>query len=473
MTYSKILSLRTNHRISQIKLAEHSGYSPAMISGWELNKAEPTPEQILKLSATISGIIANEKEHGLDIRKKRIRHSGKPKGETPSTIVSASDYAKRMSGVTYRLTQYTELLNNMNPIIDSTNSPKAIALFSGCGGMTLGFAWAGFNVLGHVEIDDAANKIYAANFPHSSLLGTDITKISDSEVKNWIEHFGDIDIIIGGPPCQGFSLAGKRSPKDERSELFQHYIRIVNIIRPKVFVMENVRLMTSMKDPNGKLFIDRILEGYKNIGYSTEYQYVNAQDYGVPQFRQRVIVVGINLSLNIGKYELPMPTHTDNGQIKLKSPISEKTRTFRDAVADLPILESGEKSSDPLHWAISHPFHVIEWLKDVPEGLSAHENENPVLRPPSGFNTTYKRLIWDEPCSTISTNFNMISGCRNVHPTSTRSLTIREATRAQSFPDAFTFFGKWSDIRRVVGNAVPPLLAKVIADSLYLQLFEQ
>lgn len=111
--------------------------------------------------------------------------------------------------------------------------------------------------------------------------------------------------------------------------------------------------------------------------------------------------------------------------------------TFRDATFDLPFLESGESSLDPLHWSISHPTHVIQWLKNVPEGHSAHENIDPALRPPSGFNTTYKRIRWDEPCSTISTNFSMISGCRNVHPSSTRSLTIREATRAQSFPDEF------------------------------------
>lgn len=148
-------------------------------------------------------------------------------------------------------------------------------------------------------------------------------------------------------------------------------------------------------------------------------------------------------------------------------------RTFRMATEGLEVLENGEASSnDPLHWAIVHPKHVIEWLIDVHEGQSAHENPNPDKRPPSGFNTTYKRNIWDEPCSTISTNFNMISGCRNVHPTSTRSLTIREATRIQSFPDEFVFCGKWGDIRKVIGNAVPPILAYEIAREVLNQVFE-
>jgi len=468
MTYNEILTLRTMHRISQIKLAEYSGYSPAMISGWELNKAVPTAEQVQNLASTISRILSNEKEYGFDIRKKRIQHGGKPKGEPPSIITSINDYIEKMNSVTYTQNQYTKLLNNMS-FADLNYSPKTIALFSGCGGMSLGFAWAGFNVLGHVEIDEAANEIYKANFPHSLLLGTDIAKVSDSEVRNWKKHFGNIDIIIGGPPCQGFSLAGKRNPYDERNELFKHYIRIVGVIRPKAFVMENVRLMTSMKDPNGELFISKIIEGYTNIGYSVKLCNVNAQDYGVPQFRERVILIGTDTSANMRRYEFPLPTHSS--QITLINTLTEKIRTFRDATYDLPMLESGEKSVDPLHWAISHPSHVIEWLKDVPEGCSAHENEDPNLRPPSGFNTTYKRVVWDEPCSTISTNFNMISGCRNVHPTSTRSLTIREATRSQSFPDNFAFFGKWGDIRRVIGNAVPPLLAKAIADSIKEQLF--
>lgn len=129
--------------------------------------------------------------------------------------------------------------------------------------------------------------------------------------------------------------------------------------------------------------------------------------------------------------------------------------------------------NDPLHWAIVHPQHVIDWLVDVPEGKSAHENPDPNKRPPSGFNTTYKRNVWDEPCSTISTNFNMISGCRNVHPTNTRSLTIREATRAQSFPDEFVFCGKWGDVRTAIGNAVPPLMAYEIANEVIDQVFKE
>lgn len=142
-------------------------------------------------------------------------------------------------------------------------------------------------------------------------------------------------------------------------------------------------------------------------------------------------------------------------------------QTFRNATSDLEPLESGETSvSDGLHWAVAHPEHVLKWLRETPEGESAHNNLDPKLRPPSGYNTTYKRLRWDEPSSTIGTTFGMISGSRNVHPFLTRSLTIREAARCQTFPDDFRFEGTWSDIRTMIGNAVPPLLAKTVAGSI-------
>jgi DNA (cytosine-5)-methyltransferase 1 len=444
-----------------------------MISSWELNKSQPTTEQVNKMITTIRHIVTAKNELGIDIRKKRIQHKGNVSRNTPSQIQTSEEYNKLMANIDFEQNEYAERLcdmHNKRPQ-PSEKTPKAVALFSGCGGLTLGFEWAGFNVVGHVEINDSANAIYKANFPDSILLGKDVTQLSDEDVKKWSEKFGSIDVLIGGPPCQGFSLAGKRNPEDDRNELFLHYIRIVGLVRPKVFVMENVRLATSMKDKDGNLFIGRIIEGYKEIGYLVSVKAVNAQEYGVPQFRERVILVGTDVKQTNEMFSFPETTNDNSCQSSLFSNDITPVMSFREAVCDLPSLESGEISSDPLHWAITHPDHVINWLRDVPEGHSAHKNEDPSLRPPSGFNTTYKRLIWDEPCSTISTNFNMISGCRNVHPTSTRSLTIREATRAQSFPDSFVFLGKWSDVRRAIGNAVPPLLAKTIADSIKQQLF--
>lgn len=338
---------------------------------------------------------------------------------------------------------------------------KAIALFAGCGGFSLGLKQAGFDVVGFSELAPSARKIYSENFPDAALLGTDITQITSRQAEDWASQFGEIDVLFGGPPCQGFSLAGKRDIEDPRNVLFVHFARIAAHLRPKVILLENVRLLTSMRASDGSLVADNIVESFRRAGYQVSYREMNAQQYGVPQSRERVFFCGIREDLPLSP-SFPVPTHA----AQLVAPTLfdavglQKIRTFRNACGDLESLESGQRSSrDQWHFAVSHPPHVIAQLKDVPEGESAHNNIDPNLRPKSGYNTTYKRIRWDEPCSTIGTTFGMISASRNVHPTNTRSLTIREALRAQTFPDEFRLVGTLGDIRTAIGNAVPPLFA--------------
>lgn len=476
LAYEDIKKSRLEYSISQTKLAEYSGFSKAQISAWELGKKVPVESELNKLNDVLNYVILRINRGELDIKKKNVKHSGTEK-KLPSTIKDAKSYKSLCKNMNYS-SRYSKELSDLYKAAmapKKNNAIKGIALFSGCGGMTLGFAAAGIELVGHVEIEESANYIYAQNFPKSKLLGEDICEITNQDIQAWKREFGNIDIIIGGPPCQGFSLAGKRNPEDERNKLYEQYVRIVSEIRPKVFVMENVALMISMKNENGELFIDKIENSFSEQGYSLVKRIVNAYEYGVPQSRERVILIGIRKDLNkLFEFEMPLYSlQEDSCQLKL---CNEKKRvlTFKDATEGLKPLENGEKSyEDPLHWAITHPKHVIEWLKDVPEGHSAHENENPELRPPSGFNTTYKRNVWNEPCSTISTNFSMISGCRNVHPTDTRSLTIREAARVQSFPDEFVFCGNWGAIRKAIGNAVPPILAREIANEIIKQVYEE
>lgn len=472
MDYSAIKDKRKKYNISQTKLAEASNYSKATISAWELGKSIPTDNDIICLNNVLDRFIRDIDECIFDVRKKRIQHSQKEKHNLPSPIKTASEYEMLLSKRSVKKNKYKDSLSELYlkaKAPKTKSAPRALALFSGCGGLSLGFASAGFDLIGHVEIEKSANEIYSHNFPNSALLGEDICKITDTEMHQWQSKYGHIDVIIGGPPCQGFSLAGKRDPEDIRNQLYKYYVHIVSVLRPKMFVMENVRLLTSMKTSDGKLFIDCITQAFSEVGYTVIRKEVNAFNYGVPQSRERVILIGVENSCG-RKFIFPEGAYTDESQISLLfSP--KKRLTFREATEDLQVLESGEISDDPLHWSIVHPDHVIKWLKNVPEGCSAHDNKDPSLRPPSGFNTTYKRIVWDEPCSTISTNFSMISGCRNVHPSSTRSLTIREAARAQSFPDEFIFTGKWGDIRKAIGNAVPPVLAAAIAKALYEQLF--
>lgn len=478
MDYTEIKKLRQEYKISQNKLAKISGYSPAAISQWELGKAVPTSENISVLFSALQESIKLIESNVFDVRKKRVTHSCTSKKEIPKPIQSVQDYVTRLNNrENIGDTEYAKTLSAIYQAAQKPvafNAPKTIALFSGCGGMSLGFASKGYNLVGHVEIDSSINAIYADNFPNSKLLKENICDITDENLNAWKKEYGAIDVIIGGPPCQGFSLAGKRDPNDIRNQLYKYYVHIVAILRPKVFVMENVLLLTSMKAPDGTLFIENILSAFQKEGYTISKNAINTCEYGVPQSRERIILVGVRNDINNGKFTFPLPTHylTKRNQDDVALD-GKPALTFRDATSDLPYLESGQSSSDPLHWSVVHPEHIIKWLKDVPEGCSAHDNKDPSLRPASGFNTTYKRILWDEPCSTISTNFSMISGCRNVHPAATRSLTVREAARAQSFPDEFIFKGKWGSIRKAIGNAVPPIFAEILAEQIFNQLLSE
>ena len=297
--------------------------------------------------------------------------------------------------------------------------------------------------------------------------GTDITTVRADDLARISQEVGKINVMIGGPPCQGFSLAGKRDVNDPRNTLFRHYLRFVDHFRPKVAVMENVRLLTSMKNHNGGLVRDDILRAFGEHGYKVRFFEANAKDYGVPQHRERVLFVAVSNELSITP-TLPQLTHGGPTDLFATTP---GHRSFADACSDLEYLESGQKSErDVHHVAVAHPSHVVEWLWNVPQGCSAHDNADPQLRPPSGYNTTYKRQVWNEPAATVQTTFGMISGCRNVHPVATRALTVREAARIQSFPDTFKFGGTAGTIRTGIGNAVPPLLAYAVAQHIAKQL---
>ena len=367
------------------------------------------------------------------------------------------NYTKTKRNEEY-LALLAELEQNFNK--DHSNDPKAISFFAGCGGLCYGITAAGFNIIASNELVDDYREIYKLNFPNARFLSNDIRDITELEIDAILNEYSDIELFAGGPPCQGFSLAGKRNIEDRRNTLFQYYLKIANRVRPKVILMENVKLLTSMKNPEGKFVKDEIIDTFDKIGYFGQFFIVNASEYNVAQNRERVLFIGVRKDLNKKPDMLP-PICGDSCDLFSKC---IPKFTFGDAVSDLEYLESGERSEiDKYHKSTNHPEHVIRWLFNVPQGKSAHDNEDPSLRPPSGYNTTYKRQVWTEPGCTVTTNFNMISGGNNVHPIATRALTIREALRLQSFPDSFKFKGKESSIRTTIGNAVPPLLAYNIA----------
>jgi DNA (cytosine-5)-methyltransferase 1 len=466
-----IRSERTKRKLSQAKLSKLLGIQQYRLSAWELSKEFPSPEDLKAISAVLRKVDDDISAGNVSLFKKRY----KPKGFILFNDSSQDGGERRTIEVNQRIptskNDYCDLLLDLEKT-PTVPSLTAIALFAGCGGMSLGFKWAGFNVVGHVEIDDAARHTYSLNFPSSVCLGTDVCALTDSEISKWKETFGEIRVLFGGPPCQGFSLAGKRDRHDPRNQLYGQFARIAGLLKPEVVLLENVRLMTSMRTAHGQDLPSSIVSAFDQVGYAMAYQPLNAQDFGVPQFRERVFFIGVRSDLPCSsEIRFPQKTHGNvSGEQLLFAPSLNAVRTFRNATCDLEPLESGEKSAnDSLHFAVEHPAHVVQMLQGVPEGASAHNNPDPHLRPPSGYNTTYKRLRWDEPCSTIGTNFGMISGCRNVHPQDTRSLTVREALRSQSFPDTFRFDLTTltiGDVRRVIGNAVPPLLANVLAQYL-------
>ncbi len=446
LTGTELRRNRETLGLSQAKLAEISGVPQHLLSAFELGKNALSDVEACKVIAAFDSPETLQATIG---RRKRYRQ------HVYSSVEHDPQRVARHA-VTEGNATYLNLLRSQNT--DAlANRYAAISLFSGCGGLSLGFKSAGFDIRGHVEVEESSRAIYEKNFPTSRRIATDITAISDAEIAAACKHIGEIDAIIGGPPCQGFSLSGKRDVEDARNYLFMHYLRFVKAFRPKVAVLENVRLLTSMKSRNGTLVKDDIQRAFSDQNYSVDMYEVNAKNYGVPQHRERVFFVAIRRDLNI-RLSFPQRTHGDGGDLLLN-----RWRSFADACSDLPYIESGEQSDDLLHIAVAHPQHVIDWLWDVPEGHSAHENADAAKRPPSGYNTTYKRQIWSEPGSTIQTTFGMISGCRNVHPIATRSLTIREAARIQSFPDNFIFEGTQGGIRTSIGNAVPPLLAGSVA----------
>ena len=432
--------------LSQAKLSELSGVPQHLLSGYELGKIVLSDSEVRKVVALFDS--PTKIQAAVGRRKRYQRH----------TYSSVEHDPKRVArhAVTPENEAYLQLLKSLRDKA-SARSHSAISLFSGCGGLSLGFSWADFDIKGFVEIEEGHQAIYRRNFPTTPLIAADITKISDAEIDRAYKAVGPVDAIIGGPPCQGFSLSGKRDVEDERNYLFMHYLRFVDAFKPKVAVLENVRLLTSMRSRSGSFVKDEIQDAFEKHGYSVRLFQVNAKDYGVPQHRERVFFVAVRQDLSI-KPTFPKCTHGDRNDLLLKP-----WRSFADACSDLPYLEAGESSHHPLHTAVAHPEHVIEWLWDVREGFSAHDNDDPQKRPHSGYNTTYKRQVWSEPGSTLQTTFGMISGCRNVHPIATRSLTIREAARIQSFPDEFVFEGTQGAIRTALGNAVPPLLAYSIA----------
>lgn len=350
-----------------------------------------------------------------------------------------------------------------------SNKFRILDLFSGAGGFSLGFDMVeSFSTVLAVDFDKSAINTFQNNFKKTKCI---CGNISDYDTKKLIIQEAikkNVNMIIGGPPCQGFSLKGKNlGMHDKRNYLFLEYMAIVKAVQPKIFVIENVKNMISSS--NG-FFIKQIYENFISLGYNVTYGILNSVNFGVPQNRERAIVVGIkgDLSLNINNISKDLNTFV----------------TVRDAIFDLSYLNSGEGaevmtystdiSSDYQrlmrthsnnlynHRATNHSKFAVEKMNMIPpEGDKSSLPKE--LHGKQQFSTTWSRLMWDKPSPTIDTRFDTPSNGRNIHPYLNRSITPREAARLQSFPDDFIFYGNKTSICKQIGNAVPPLMAKAIA----------
>lgn len=339
-------------------------------------------------------------------------------------------------------------------------------LFAGVGGLSYGFSkLPDFNIVAANEIEKDIAAAYSLNHPEVRMINCDINDLTEERI-NEILDGKKVDIIVGGPPCQSYSTVGKRQ-MDDRANLFLQYKRILQIVQPTAFVFENVVGILSMD--KGNLF-KRVQEEFNSIGYDLKYKVLNAVDYGVPQQRERVILVGFKGN---NPFEYPEATHGDG-----KKPFV----TLKDALGDLPVIKSGgssteyakdadneflefvRKSGDALteHKAPNNGAHLIRIMETLKDGQSKDDLPEEI-RPKSGYGNTYAKLWWEKPSTTITRNFACPSSSRCIHPRDSRAMSIREGARLQSFPDDYVFFGSDGMKKLEIGNAVPPLLSSAIA----------
>jgi DNA (cytosine-5)-methyltransferase 1 len=386
---------------------------------------------------------------------------------------------------------------------------KVLDLFAGSGGFSLGFQLAGYDVIGAIELDEWAADTFAYNHPEAKVLVGDITSFSDDYVTCAFSECCP-DIILGGPPCQGFSICTKNAgdPSDPRNSMFTQMIRFGQLFSPEVIIIENVPNLLKSKTQSGEYVIEIIINELKRLGYHVYHSVLEATAYGVPQIRKRLVIIASKKDL---KYPFPQETHSPSNVIFNY----RITPTLWDAISDLPVIEACEgaeemeytiepqneyqallrESSEHVfnHKAMMHSkrmverFSVMKWgqsAADVPEHLMPFKRNGNGELAKTAYDQNSRRMFPDAQCHTIPASFY----ANFVHPYHNRNFTAREGARIQSFPDWYKFLGKPTVVSQKllekegrtaekhlcqynqIGNAVPPLLSRAIANNLKEQL---
>jgi DNA (cytosine-5)-methyltransferase 1 len=342
---------------------------------------------------------------------------------------------------------------------------KLIDLFAGAGGMTLGFTddryGGGFESVWAVDIDDAATRTFNANFGEHAVC---------ADLDEWIASGREIpqaDVVIGGPPCQGFSLLNKKRTNDVRRALWQPFMDVVAASGASAFVIENVAELRRSPEH------DQIVERAAELGFSTLTELLLAADYGAPQARRRTVIIGWRDTCSVSPTFPPLPTHRHPEQHSNLP----AWRTVWDAIADLPQPIGTEprrvKAPLDLHFGRTPTAKSLARYRAVPPGGNRFDLQRVApeitpacwVRKTSGGTDLFGRLWWDRPSVTIRTEFFKPEKGRYLHPDQDRPITHREAARLMGFPDDFKFCGSKIEIARQIGNAVPPPLAGAIADT--------
>lgn len=330
--------------------------------------------------------------------------------------------------------------------------PTAIDLFAGCGGFSVGLHKAGFQTALAVEWDASCCATYRAN------ISPRILQCAIQEV----ESFPQCDVLVGGPPCQGFSNLGERVPNDPRRQLWRHFVRAIRDARPLMFVMENVPPLLKSAE------YQEILREVRELGYEVEGRVLNSAFFGAPQQRKRAFIVGSR----IGSPVFPAPTNCDPSvESTFHSRDLPRWRTVRDAIGDLPFEPDGE------NWHIGRSPTAMSQrrYRCIPLGGNRWNLPSDLMpgcwkRKTQGGTDLFGRLWWNKPSVTIRTEFYKPEKGRYLHPEAHRPITHREAARLQGFADDFSFIGKKTEVGIQIGNAVPPPLAYQICKTLFAEI---
>ena len=460
-----IRELRLRHKLRQRDVACQIGISDYQIRKWERGLELPPPA-IIHSMASLFGVAPSMLEHA----QKSFMNSVAP-GE----------------GYTTAQALYSRVEQATAPA--SPDRLRILDLFCGAGGLSFGMELTGyFNTVAGLDLLPDRIATFRANHPHATGMVGDIRDVSISSMMNIANS---VDVIVGGPPCQGFSSIRPFRPLtegDQRNTLIEQFVVWVSAVKPRWFVFENVLgLLTHRRG----LILRTLLDGFKSCGYKVTWRVMNSAHYGVPQNRERLIIVGCRANAD---FQWPLPSH----RIDYKSMAGARSEVVRvepliadlapsaitlmEAIGDLPELEAGQSAENydgtpqnefqkwarggetalTMHQATDHSKHMLKILRFAGPNISSI----PKHLISSGFSSSYSRLDADKPSTTLTVNFVHPASNRCIHPFQNRALTPREGARIQSFPDSFRFCGTRAQIVKQIGNAVPPLLAMAIGEAI-------